>query len=219
MRRQDDKLKFNGIESWILQSATLAAIVLLACTPARAQATQPTLPNPATRPTQPVRRIVVSIPDRKLALVENGRVVKIYRVAVGAPSTPSPAGQFTIVERVLNPTYYKPGVVIGSGPSNPLGTRWIGLSAKGFGIHGTNKPRSIGHNASHGCIRLRNEDVEDLFERVRAGDIVESVHVRNREIVQLFDASQPSLAQTEHVVLVAQASAHAPGAAAPTGQE
>src|SRR6185436_14039449 len=116
------------------------------------------------------RRIVVSIPDRKLALIENDEVVVIYPVAVGAPVSPSPVGTFTIVNRVSNPTYYKPGKVVGPGAANPVGTRWIGLSEKGYGIHGTDRPGSIGFAKSHGCIRLRNQDVEQLFERVRTGD-------------------------------------------------
>jgi len=216
MRRQDDKLKFIGTDSWILRRIILATTVLVGCTPTLAQTTRPTSLSLTSMPAPMVRKIVVSIPDRKLALVENGRVVKTYRVAVGAPASPSPAGQFTIVDRVLNPTYYKPGVVIESGPSNPLGTRWIGLSAKGFGIHGTNKPHSIGHNTSHGCIRLRNEDAEDLFERVRPGDSVELVNERNDEIAALFDGPEPPPAQAQNVVLVAQASGHVSG---PVGQE
>ena len=132
------------------------------------------------------RRIVVSIPDRKLALIENDRIVRVYAVAVGAEVSPSPVGTFTIVNRVSNPTYYKPGVVIGPGSTNPIGTRWIGLNAKGFGIHGTDAPASIGFAKSHGCIRLRNRDVEQLFERVRAGDIVELHAERTPEIAQLF---------------------------------
>src|SRR6516225_10733917 len=78
------------------------------------------------------RRIVVSIPDRKLALIENNRVVKIYDAAVGAPLSPSPSGEFQIAERLENPTYYKPGLVIGPGRDNPLGRRWIGLNLRGF---------------------------------------------------------------------------------------
>src|ERR1700741_5417436 len=73
------------------------------------------------------RRIVVSIPDRKLALVEDGQVLRTYTVAVGAPISPSPTGQFKIVSRLSRPTYYHPGVVIPPGKSNPLGTRWLGL--------------------------------------------------------------------------------------------
>jgi len=132
------------------------------------------------------RRVVVSIPDRKLALVENDRVVSIYSVAVGAPVSPSPVGTFSIVNRVSNPTYYKTGKVVGPGSLNPVGTRWIGLSAKGYGIHGTDAPASIGLARSHGCIRLRNRDIEQLFARVRAGDVVELHSERTPEITQLF---------------------------------
>lgn len=132
------------------------------------------------------RRIVVSIPDRKLALIENGRVVKLYDVAVGAPVSPSPTGEFQIAQRLENPTYYKPAIVIGPGVGNPLGTRWIGLSVKGFGIHGTDRPDSIGHNASHGCIRLRNRDIEDLFARVKVGDRVSLIAERSDEVAQIF---------------------------------
>jgi len=133
-----------------------------------------------------VRRIVVSIPDRKLAVVENDEVVQLFTVAVGAPISPSPSGTFTIVNRVANPTYYHSGTVIAPGPRNPIGTRWIGLSQKGYGIHGTDQPSSIGYAKSHGCIRLRNADVERLFERVRPGDVVELYAERTSETDQLF---------------------------------
>jgi len=136
------------------------------------------------------RRVLVSIPDRKLALLENDRVVSVYPVAVGADVSPSPSGTFTVVTRVINPTYYHPGKVIGPGASNPVGTRWIGLSVKGFGIHGTDDPRSIGFAKSHGCIRLRNADVEQLFDRLRAGDVVELHAERTLEIDRLFAVSR-----------------------------
>ena len=86
----------------------------------------------------------MSIPDRKLALLEDGRVVKIYPTAVGAPVSPSPEGSFTIVSHVPDPTWYTKGRIVPPGKSNPLGTRWMGLSRKGYGIHGTNVPSSIG---------------------------------------------------------------------------
>ena len=62
----------------------------------------------------------------------------------------------------------------------------MGLSLRGYGIHGTDQPDSIGHALSTGCIRLRNDDVERLFERVRAGDVVELHSERTEEIAQLF---------------------------------
>lgn len=119
------------------------------------------------------RPIIVSLSDRKLILVSGGRVMRSYRVAVGARSTPSPRGRFTISTRISNPTWYHPGKVVGPGKDNPVGTRWVGLDRKGYGIHGTNDPGSIGRAASHGCIRMRNRDVEELFKLVRVGDQVE----------------------------------------------
>jgi L,D-transpeptidase ErfK/SrfK len=141
----------------------------------------------ADETTAVVRRVVVSIPDRKLAVVENDTVVRVFNVAVGAPESPSPVGTFTVVNRVTNPTYYRPGKVIAPGSANPVGTRWIGLSEKGFGIHGTDDPKSIGHARSHGCIRLRNQDVEKLFALVRGGDVVELHDERTPEIDALFN--------------------------------
>ena len=132
------------------------------------------------------RSVVVSIPDRTLAVIENDEVVTVFPVAVGAPKTPSPVGTFTIVNRVSNPTYYKSGKVVAPGARNPVGTRWIGLSQKGYGIHGTDQPRSIGFAKCHGCIRLRNQDVERLFERVRTGDLVELHAERPAELDKLF---------------------------------
>jgi len=159
--------------------AVAAAMVAL-CTGAAASAAD------APQRPQAVRRLVVSIPDRKLAVIENDAIVSVFAVAVGAPDSPTPVGTFTIVNRIANPTYYKPGRVVGPGAANPLGTRWIGLNEKGYGIHGTDQPRSIGSAHSHGCIRLRNRDVERLFERVRPGDIVELHAERTPEITQLF---------------------------------
>lgn len=134
------------------------------------------------------RRIIVSIPDRRLVVVENNEVVAAFPVAVGAPESPSPIGTFTVINRIANPTYYRPGKVIGPGPSNPLGTRWIGLNQKGYGLHGTDVPSSIGYAKSHGCIRLLNADVERLFERVRPGDIVE-LHAESTPAIAPFFAS------------------------------
>ena len=137
------------------------------------------------------RRIVVSIPDCKLALMEDGRVVKTYSTAVGAPSSPTPSGTYKIVQRIPNPTWYGPNKkVVGPGKRNPVGTRWMGLSRKGYGIHGTNDPRSIGHNASHGCVRMRNRDVEDLFARVAVGDVVELHGERDADVARIFGGTE-----------------------------
>ena len=136
------------------------------------------------------RRVVVSIPDRKLAVLQNDVVLGRFEVAVGSPASPSPTGTYTIVTRIDRPTYYAPGKVIPPSTRNPLGTRWLGLNVKGYGIHGTDVPSSIGHAKSHGCIRLRNHDIELLFEMLRAGDVVELHGERTPEIVRLFTAEQ-----------------------------
>jgi len=132
------------------------------------------------------RRLIVSIPDRKIVLLEDGQVVKIYPIAVGKKSTPSPNGNFHIASRVVKPTWYQAGKVVGPGPANPVGTRWIGLGYKGYGIHGTNMPNSIGKAASHGCIRMRNHDVEELFELVQIGDPVELLSEVNADFAKVF---------------------------------
>src|SRR5688572_1752681 len=162
-------------------TATMAMVVAAVTLSAASAAAEETVTATAV-----TRRLIVSIPDRKLLVVENDRLLEMYDVAVGAAATPSPVGTFTIVNRVTQPTYYRPGKIVAPGSHNPLGTRWIGLSQKGYGIHGTDAPQSIGHARSQGCIRLRNADVEKLFERVRAGDVVELHAERTLEIERYF---------------------------------
>lgn len=153
-----------------------------------------------------VRTVMVSIPDRELAVIADGDVIAKFPVAVGAAGSPSPTGDFRITSRVMNPTYYQPGSVIPAGKDNPVGTRWLGLSKKGYGIHGTNVPRSIGRAASHGCIRLRNRDMERLFSLLRIGDVVEIRGERDEEVVQIFGS-----ASDETVVAETQAPVSAGG--------
>jgi lipoprotein-anchoring transpeptidase ErfK/SrfK len=136
------------------------------------------------------RKVLVSIPHRQLALIEDGEVAKIFPVAVGAPGSPSPTGTFAIKNRLVKPTYFHPGVVIPAGPDNPLGTRWIGLSTKGYGIHGTNVEGSIGKAASHGCIRMHRADLEELFATLQVGDEVEIRGQADDELAEIFGSTQ-----------------------------
>ena len=120
------------------------------------------------------RRIVVSISDRRLTVFEDGRLVKIYPTAVGADATPSPTGVFKIANRVKNPTWYGPkGLVVQPGKSNPLGDRWMGLTRKGYGIHGTPDPSKVGKSESHGCVRLTNWDALRLAAGITKGTPVD----------------------------------------------
>src|SRR5207249_5968282 len=163
------------------------ATVFLAAAEALAQDQQ----SPASEETEESkRRVVISIADRKLAVIENGRVVKMYPTAVGADKTPSPTGVFKVVNRVPNPTWYGPQrQIVPPGKSNPLGTRWMGLSHRGYGIHGTNNQNSVGHNVSRGCIRMRKADVEELFEIVKVGDTVEMVSQPAQEMAWIFETA------------------------------
>lgn len=147
---------------------------------------------PAFAQVEDKRLLLVSIPDRRLALIEDGQVKKIYPVAVGKESTPSPTGTFRIVIRVVDPTYYHQGKVIAPGAHNPLGTRWMGLDLKGYGIHGTNAPQSIGKSASHGCIRMAKHDLEELFSMVKAGDAVDIRGERDAQTAAIFSTGEGS---------------------------
>lgn len=128
--------------------------------------------------------IVINIPERKLTLFYGEQPVKRYDVGVGRAGFPSPLGQYNVIRKVVNPTWenpYRPQGVsqINPGKGNPLGTRWIGFKQDGkgeFGIHGTNAPHSVGKFVSHGCIRMRTYEAEELFRFVDLGASVELVY-------------------------------------------
>lgn len=114
--------------------------------------------------------IDINIPEYKLRLYEDDKLVKIYPIAVGRSITPSILGDFQIATKVKNPTWYPVGKEpVLPGPDNPLGPWWLGLDYPGYGIHGNNSPSSIGKAQSKGCIRMLNEDVEYLAQRVAKG--------------------------------------------------
>jgi hypothetical protein len=111
-----------------------------------------------------------------LTLWDGTRRVRKFRVATGRSQYPTPSGTYAIVDMQQNPWWLPPqsswarGLKpIPPGPGNPLGTRWMGLSAPGVGIHGTPDAASIGYSASHGCIRMQIPDAEWLFSHVRVG--------------------------------------------------
>jgi len=142
------------------------------------------------------RLLLVSLPDHQLALIENGQVQRVYPVAVGKESSPSPTGSFRVVARLTDPTYYHPGKVIPAGAANPLGNRWIGLDRKGYGIHGTNQQQSIGKASSHGCIRMSKRDLEELFAQIKVGDEVEIRGERDAQTASIFGGETVAAANT-----------------------
>jgi lipoprotein-anchoring transpeptidase ErfK/SrfK len=123
--------------------------------------------------------IVIRRAANRLFLYRGMRFWREFPVATGQTRYPTPLGRFRIVTKWRNPWWYPPASPwakgqkpIPPGPDNPLGTRWMGLSAPGVGIHGTPSPGSIGYSVSHGCIRMLIPDAEWLFNRVRIGTAV-----------------------------------------------
>lgn len=111
--------------------------------------------------------ITVDVSDNKLILWSGGERFKTYPVATGKKGHETPVGAFTIENKLENPTWYKTGAVVPPGsPDNILGTRWLGFSLEGYGIHGTTLPETVGTDASDGCIRMHNHDVEELYSIV-----------------------------------------------------
>jgi len=138
----------------------------------------------------PRRELVLDRRRRQLVVMENGAALRRFPVAIGMPGWETPVGRFEVIEKQRNPIWEHPasGLRIQPGPDNPLGSRWIGFhrdcrGRRGFngkehlvvqgcvvaGFHGTPHRASIGRAASHGCVRLFEEHVRDLFELVRIG--------------------------------------------------
>lgn len=114
--------------------------------------------------------VVINLPSRTLELYSGNTLVKTYPVAIGKFSTPTPQGTFFIASKEIDPAWYPPkgGKIVQSGPDNPLGYRWMEFFPL-YGIHGTNAPWAIGEVVSNGCVRMQEEDVEELFEIIPYG--------------------------------------------------
>ena len=121
--------------------------------------------------------IVINRSINRLYLYNGAKLDRTFPVATGQAIYPTPHGDFHIVVKWKNPWWYPPtssawakGLQpVPPGPSNPLGTRWMGISSPGVGIHGTDAPSSIGYSASHGCVRMQVPDAEWLFTHVHVG--------------------------------------------------
>lgn len=120
--------------------------------------------------------IVIMRGSNRLLLWNEAKLLRTFQVATGRAEYPTPLGAYDIVTKQENPWWYPPpspwatdSKPVPPGPGNPLGTRWMGLSAPYVGIHGTPDAASIGYSASHGCIRMRIPDAEWLFAHVDVG--------------------------------------------------
>ncbi|ACL70883.1 L,D-transpeptidase [Halothermothrix orenii] len=101
-------------------------------------------------------QIYIELNTRRLILKNNGSIIATYPVAIGKPSTPTPVGDFKVLNKIKN-------------PGGVLGTRWLQFTWQQHGIHGTNKPWLIGQAVSNGCVRMYNRDVEELYDYVSVG--------------------------------------------------
>ncbi len=127
-----------------------------------------------TRPLSPRAldtELVVDLSDRAVILYRHQKILARYPLAVGQPGWETPEGTFRITEMQVNPDWQHPITreVVPSGPGNPLGKRWIGFfhdEAMILGFHGTDQEDLIGSAVSHGCLRMRNKDIQALFQEV-----------------------------------------------------
>ncbi|GEM_PF-811014 len=120
------------------------------------------------------REIVVDLSDREVSLYRNNQLQYLFPIAIGRVGWETPVGQFEIIEKQANPVWQNPitDEIVEPGPNNPLGVRWIGFWTDGknqLGFHGTNQNELIGQAVSHGCIRMRNEDIERLYAEAAMG--------------------------------------------------
>lgn len=128
----------------------------------------PPTPNPKAT------HLVLSLSQKRVSVLSKGQILDEFAVAVGAPGTPTPIGEFEIFQMIVDPIWESPwtGEVHPPGPNSALGLRWIGFATQDNGIigfHGTPTVSSIGQAVSNGCVRLRNEDVLSLFSYARMG--------------------------------------------------
>ncbi|SKB13137.1 conserved exported hypothetical protein [Planktothrix sp. PCC 11201] len=120
------------------------------------------------------KRVILRLGQRRVYLYQGEQVIASYPVAVGKEGWETPTGNFKVMQKIENPVWQDPwtGEVRSPGPNTALGLRWIGFWTDGkdsIGFHGTPTVNSIGQAASHGCVRMRNEDVVALFEQVDVG--------------------------------------------------
>lgn len=180
-------MKKNGLNFWVVGCLELLQLLPLLLVGAALFA--PPLAVAAVEPSMQ-RRLVLDRRQRQLVVLDENQERKRFPVGVGRPGWETPVGQFSVIELAVDPTWEHPatGQRIPPGPTNPLGSRWIGfhrdckgragfngsehLVVKGCvsaGFHGTPQRQSVGQAVSHGCVRLLDEHVRELFDLVEIG--------------------------------------------------
>jgi L,D-transpeptidase ErfK/SrfK len=133
--------------------------------------------SPFAQPEVQPSRLIVDLSERQVSLYTDGKLQSTYDIAVGRAGWETPIGKFAILSKIPNPSWQHPftGEVMATGAENPLGSRWIGFWTDGkhqIGFHGTDQTDLIGQAVSHGCIRMRDGDIQAMFEQVAIGTVV-----------------------------------------------
>lgn len=183
-------LKGLGLSSVILlvsiqgqATATISNNKEITSSPTNPQVEAPAVGQPMVEPAaeeispvNPVEDVslVIRLRERRVYVYRGDRVQASYPIAIGKKGWETPTGSFKVLNMMRDPSWEHPwtGQVIDPGPNNPLGTRWIGFWTDGknfIGFHGTPNEQLIGQAVSHGCIRMRNRDVQALYELVTVG--------------------------------------------------
>lgn len=173
----------------LLWGAALLTLLAGSALPAQAQEAAPSdafttllqesypnlVPPEMVLPEETALHITIDLSDRRLTLSQGDTVLRTVPVAVGRASFPTPTGEFEVQQMIRDPSWMNPftqEVIEGGSPNNPLGRFWIGFWTDGnnwVGMHGTPNPESVGTAASHGCVRLYNDDIQALFAQVSMG--------------------------------------------------
>jgi lipoprotein-anchoring transpeptidase ErfK/SrfK len=119
-------------------------------------------------------RLVLKLKERKVHIYQGDTIIASYPVAVGKKGWETPKGNFEVIQLIKNPIWQNPwnNNIVPAGPKNPLGERWIGFWTDGknqIGFHGTAAEHLLGQAVSHGCVRMRNKDIKEMFEKVEMG--------------------------------------------------
>ena len=182
----DSRLILRSLKPYLTPERPGVALMQVAAVNAIAKALRLNERSDVTLPTKKTKAdvtrknygpvIVIHRGANRLYLYRGVKLNRIFAVATGQSVYPTPLGSFQIVVMWRNPWWYPPNSdwakgeqPIPPGPNNPLGTRWMGISAPGVGIHGTNNDASIGYSVSHGCVRMHVHDAEWLFNHVDVG--------------------------------------------------
>ncbi|WP_375341156.1 L,D-transpeptidase [Okeania sp. SIO1I7] len=121
--------------------------------------------------------LIIKLSDRRVYIYQDDQLKTSYPIAIGREGWETPAGTYKVMQKISNPSWKHPftGEIIPPGPENPLGERWIGFWTDGtnyIGFHGTPNEETVGQAVSHGCVRMLNQDVLALFEKVAIGTTV-----------------------------------------------